>query len=1282
MASAELEKKDLSMGAEELDNEQEPMEDEDEENEEDDVDEGEDFIVEVGSTYSCRRADGSYHDAEVMKTRMNKQAGREEFFVRYVGLARRQNEWVDKTRLVLPKPVNEEEAVNGTDKEAENSPKKQKTEESEPEAKKAKVEVQETNNSVKQSGDFAEELTCMLCKKLFEDPVMVECGHNFCRSCMEKAWVGQDSFTCPDCKEVITEKRFTTNRALANLVKKAAGNATPVATPSKPAAKPVAKPAEKGKAPVQENCPDHDEKLKLYCKDDGILSCIICRDSLKHANHNFLPILDAVGVYRTELAAIVSPLEEALKVTEQLTEQQNEKIQQHNTNMNEYQEHIEAEFEKLHAFLKEQEEKLLEQLEEQGDTLLKEMEANQVKMQENKDNIQQTIGVAKERMEESNSIAFLTDIKAFIEKCQEQQKEAMSSGNTLLTKDLCQATFKGPIQYSVWKKMKTVISPYLTPMLLDPASAHPNLILSDGLTSVKYSDSKLPLPDNPKRFSQCILVLGSEGFDSGRHYWEVDVADKTAWDVGMASESSNRKGKIKLNPKNGYWAIWLRNGNAYKALESPSKTLTLANKPKKIGVYVDYEGGQISFYNADDMTAIYTFTATFTEKLFPYLSPFLHESGRNSDALQQRSYNRKDGGSLYWSQIVNTFHPPPHSDPHPAMATDTDKNALALGEEEADEEIMEDEEEIEEEDDEVAEDFTVEVGGTYSCRRADGTYHDGEVMKTRMNKQAGREEYFVRYIGLARRQNEWIDKTRITPKQEEQQEEEEDLANGTDQTSSDNEKTPKKRPNQEPEHEAKKAKVEVAPELAEELTCMLCSKLFEDPVMVECGHNYCRSCVEKAWVGQDSFTCPDCQEVITEKRFTTNRALANMVKKAAGPVTPAGTGKARCPENCPVHDEKLKLYCKDDGILSCVICRDSLVHAGHQFLPIQDAASVYRAELSTVISPVEEALKITEQLYDQQKEKIDQHKINVIEYRKNLASEFEKLNDFLKVRKQKLLEQLREQGKNLLREMEANVTQIRENRDGIQETIGVAKDRMDDTDSISFLTDIKAFIEKCQEQQKSVTATSNALMEKELCKGTFMGPIQYSMWKLMKSVIVPHLTPMFLDPNSAHPNLLLSDGLTSVKYVDNKLPLPDNPKRFSQCILVLGSDGFDSGRHYWEVDVADKTAWDVGVASESSNRKGKIKLNPKNGYWAIWLRNGNAYKALESPSKTLTLANKPKKIGVYLDYEGGQISFYNADDMTAIYTFTATFTEKLYPYLSPFLHDSGRNADPLRFVNN
>uniref|UniRef100_A0A8C5WGK8 Uncharacterized protein n=1 Tax=Leptobrachium leishanense TaxID=445787 RepID=A0A8C5WGK8_9ANUR len=647
VATAEADKNDSLTGEEADCNTEDAMDDEDDgengddgaeavdDEEEEEEEEEEEVIVNVGSTYSCKRQDATFHNAEVIKTRMNKQAGREEFYVHYVGLNRRQNEWVDKTRLVLSKVAKEEskEETNGTDQDVveikEQEPKatpKRKLEELEQDSKKVKVEDSCGNSSVGPGGDFAEELTCPLCVELFKDPVMVECGHNFCRICIDKAWGTQDSFTCPDCKEVLTDRRYTTNRALANLVKKTATTPTvTVSTPSTPVEK---------KARLTENCPEHDERLKLYCKDDGTLGCVICRDSLKHASHNFLPILDAVGVYREELVAIVSPLEASLKVTEQLNSQQNEKITQHKHNISEYKCHIELQFEKLQNFLKEKQQKLLEQLQQHGDSVLKQMEENLIKMQENRDNIKQTIAVANERVNDKDSITFLTDIKSFIEKCLAQQQDVISSGNTLLSKDLCQGTFKGPLQFIVWKQMKDFIVPYLSPMMLDPSTAHPNLLLSDGLTSVKYGDAKLPLPDNPKRFSQCILVLGAQGFESGRHYWEVEVGDKTAWDVGMASESSNRKGKIKLNPKNGYWAIWLRNGNAYKALESPSKALVLANKPKKIGVYVDYEGGQVSFYNADDMTAIYTFNATFTEKLYPYLSPFLHDSGRNAEPLR------------------------------------------------------------------------------------------------------------------------------------------------------------------------------------------------------------------------------------------------------------------------------------------------------------------------------------------------------------------------------------------------------------------------------------------------------------------------------------------------------------------------------------------------------------------------------------------------------------------------------------------------------------------------
>ncbi|XP_076145661.1 zinc-binding protein A33-like [Alosa pseudoharengus] len=169
-----------------------------------------------------------------------------------------------------------------------------------------------------------------------------------------------------------------------------------------------------------------------------------------------------------------------------------------------------------------------------------------------------------------------------------------------------------------------------------------------------------------------------------------------------------------------------------------------------------------------------------------------------------------------------------------------------------------------------------------------------------------------------------------------------------------------------------------------------------------------------------------------------------------------------------------------------------------------------------------------------------------------------------------------------------------------------------------------------------------------------------------------------LDPDTAHAHLILSADGKQVRRGDTKQNVPDNPKRFSPVGSVLGKQGFSAGRFYYEVQVKGKTAWSLGVARESISRKGDINLSLKNGYWTIWLRNGIEYKALDSPSVPLSPKEKPQRVGVFVDYEAGLVSFYDADCWYLLYSYAnVTFTEKLYPYFSPSVKDGGKNSSPL-----
>ncbi|KAL0157542.1 hypothetical protein M9458_045618, partial [Cirrhinus mrigala] len=170
-------------------------------------------------------------------------------------------------------------------------------------------------------------------------------------------------------------------------------------------------------------------------------------------------------------------------------------------------------------------------------------------------------------------------------------------------------------------------------LTLDPDTANPCLILSDDEKQVSHGDIEQDVPENPKRFDVGLCVLAKEGFSSGRFYYEVQVKGKSQWSVGVARESTNRKGEITLTPEDGFWTVIVKNENQYIVFDNPVVMFSLRVKPEIVGVFVDYEEGLVSFYDVRHRSHIYSFTGqTFTDKLYPYFSPGFNE-GKNSNPL-------------------------------------------------------------------------------------------------------------------------------------------------------------------------------------------------------------------------------------------------------------------------------------------------------------------------------------------------------------------------------------------------------------------------------------------------------------------------------------------------------------------------------------------------------------------------------------------------------------------------------------------------------------------------
>ncbi|KAJ0057795.1 hypothetical protein NL108_002898 [Boleophthalmus pectinirostris] len=469
------------------------------------------------------------------------------------------------------------------------------------------------------SGSMEDELSCPVCCEIFKDPVVLKCSHSFCKSCLQVFWNKKKARReCPVCRSKCSLTEPTVSLALKNVADTFLKEQERVAAMARIGAKKESAPDEK--------CAAHGEILKLFCFNDNEVLCCVCHTSKKHLGHRVCPLEEGAQDLRSELKTELIPLKKNLRRLYEAKQECDDTTVHIKNQTQETEDQIRQEFEELRAFLQKEEESRLSTLQQED-----EEKKEQVK--------RKAEGITRDILIYSHAIIAIENEMA--------SSDAHFLQNFSSTRKRAQLTFREPeklpgvlinvakhvssLKYHVWEKMVDLVE--YTPITLDPNTSYSWLSLSKDLTSVSNSGSMKKLPDNPERFGHFVFVLGSEGFTSGRHAWEVEVGDKVDWMLGVVKESIDRKGRISGCPEGGFWMISYCEGE-YSAMTRPSTTLNLDSPLSRVRVQMDYDAGEVTFSNPITMTTIYTFHDFFTQKMFPFFCPGANINGNNPKPLK------------------------------------------------------------------------------------------------------------------------------------------------------------------------------------------------------------------------------------------------------------------------------------------------------------------------------------------------------------------------------------------------------------------------------------------------------------------------------------------------------------------------------------------------------------------------------------------------------------------------------------------------------------------------
>ncbi|MEE6521224.1 hypothetical protein FKM82_019328 [Ascaphus truei] len=490
-------------------------------------------------------------------------------------------------------------------------------------------------------------------------------------------------------------------------------------------------------------------------------------------------------------------------------------------------------------------------------------------------------------------------------------------------------------------------------------------------------------------------------------------------------------------------------------------------------------------------------------------------------------------------------------------------------------------------------------------------------------------------------------------------------------------------------------------DLREELTCPICLSIYTQPVMLRCGHNFCQGCIGSVWDSQEGsgvYTCPDCRAEFQERpALQRNLKLCNIAERFLSTQpeleeavifctycdssVPAAKTCLLCDaslcdkhlkkhrkseehvltdpttslENrkCSIHKKILEYYCSEDAVCVCVSCcwwRTT----GDTRWSLCEALREEEMKLRNVLE------KLTSE-----RQGTGENSPESAGTERKSARKRAGVTDRVTAPVRDIREQLEVLEKRVLSE----ITRQEEQGRGCKEMLHI-EELCNIPDPLSVLRDIYDEEQKSSSYRGSAGDTdgtiSGCLNEAPISLILHRGLLNFSEilldLKAKRQLHVPEASEILLDVNTACNYIDISNDLKSASYSSKSQRRPDVPERFKSC-QVLSSSSFSSGQHYWEVDVSEAKQWIVGVAYPSIERKingneSFIGYNDKS--WNLSFIN-NLSAVHNNIWNTVASDSPLQRLGIYLDYEAGRLSFYQlCDPIRHLHTFTATFTEPLH----------------------